>query len=767
MSALCQSRRMPRSNGRHRNGVLNYLIGWNRSRIRGRKVTGCNKSALAGSRSIASSMDDRQSCKRKPVCVETSPQGGGGMRAYLLATTAAAALLAAMPAYAQDATWLLNPGSRTFNTATNWNPAVVPTNTAIFGASNTTLISFQPFTTTSIGTLQFNPDAPAYFFATSDGLFTSISVTGAGIVDNSANAPTFIVGNQANLSFRNASTAGDATIITNAGGITIFADSATGGNARLIANAGGVFDISSLSTGGMTAGSIEGGGTFQLGSKQLTVGSNNLSTTVSGVIADTAGGSLVKTGTGILALSGTNTYTGPTTVDAGVLIVNGSIASSSLTTVNSGAVLLGSGTVGSTVINAGGFLVPGNSPGTMTVAGDLTIQRNAFYVVQVNPLMASRINVSGSASLDGTVAAVFFPGIYLSRSYTILTADNRRTGRFEDLATFGLPRNFRARLDYFNNTVDLNLRSQLIGDGVFPFQPIAPLPPTAGLPPIAGLPSTPEDPPAPPPPPFTSNQLSVGRAIDNFFNNGGTLPPTFVSLYGLSGSNLIIALDQLSGEPATGAQKVAFQLTEQFLNVMLDPFVDGRSGIGGADHPALGFAPERETMPPDIAQAYASVFKAPPAPAPVYESRWTAWGGAYGGSNRTTGDLAVSGSHDLSARTVGGAAGLDYHLTPDTVAGFALAGGGTDWSLAQGLGGGKSDAFQAGVYGATRWGPAYLAAAFAFTNHWMSTDRTAVGDHLTANFNAQSYGGRIESGYRFATIYGGITPYAAIQAQSF
>src|SRR5215467_1833256 len=193
---------------------------------------------------------------------ESPQRGASGMRAYLLATTAAAALLAAMPAYAQDATWLLNPGSSTFNTATNWNPAVVPTGTAIFGASNTTLISFQPFTTTSIGTLQFNPDAPAYFFATSDGLFTSISVTGAGIVDNSASAPTFIVGNQANLSFRNASTAGNATIITDAGGITIFADSATGGNARLIANARfntvGVFDISSLSTGGMTAGSIEG-----------------------------------------------------------------------------------------------------------------------------------------------------------------------------------------------------------------------------------------------------------------------------------------------------------------------------------------------------------------------------------------------------------------------------------------------------------------------------------------------------------------------------
>ena len=100
--------------------------------------------------------------------------------------------------------------------------------------------------------------------------------------------------------------------------------------------------------------------------------------------------------------------------------------------------------------------------------------------------------------------------------------------------------------------------------------------------------------------------------------------------------------------------------------------------------------------------------------------------------------------------------------------GFALAGGGTNWSLAQGIGGGKSDAFQAGVYGTARSGSAYLAAALAFTNHWMSTDRFAfAGDHLSASFNAQSFGGRVEGGYRFATIYGGLTPYAAIQSQTF
>jgi outer membrane autotransporter protein len=173
-------------------------------------------------------------------------------------------------------------------------------------------------------------------------------------------------------------------------------------------------------------------------------------------------------------------------------------------------------------------------------------------------------------------------------------------------------------------------------------------------------------------------------------------------------------------------------------------------------------------VPPAIALAYASVFKEPRAQlAPIYEPRWTAWGGAYGGSNRTTGDIAIIGSHDLSASTVGFAAGLDYHYTPNTVLGFALAGGGTNWSLSQGLGGGKSDAFQAGIYGATKYGPTYLAASFAFANHWMSTDRLAVGDHLTAKFDAQSYSGRLEGGYRFATPYLGITPYAAIQAQSF
>ena len=62
---------------------------------------------------------------------------------------------------------------------------------------------------------------------------------------------------------------------------------------------------------------------------------------------------------------------------------------------------------------------------------------------------------------------------------------------------------------------------------------------------------------------------------------------------------------------------------------------------------------------------------------------------------------------------------------------------------------------QAGIYGATRWGPAYVAVDFAFTNHWMSTDHLAFG------------GGRLEGGYRFQMLLAGVAPYAVIPAQSF
>ena len=122
---------------------------------------------------------------------------------------------------------------------------------------------------------------------------------------------------------------------------------------------GGYSDtINGLTGSGTVDNSVSGTPTF-------TVGGNNVSSAFSGVIKNTAGTlALVKTGTGALTLSGTDAYTGATTVSFGTLLVNGSIASSSGVSVASGATLGGSGSV--PTISGAGLVSVGNSPGILT-----------------------------------------------------------------------------------------------------------------------------------------------------------------------------------------------------------------------------------------------------------------------------------------------------------------------------------------------------------------------------------------------------------------
>ena len=96
--------------------------------------------------------------------------------------------------------------------------------------------------------------------------------------------------------------------------------------------------------------------------------------------------------------------------------------------------------------------------------------------------------------------ANFGAGTFLEHTYTILTAIGGRIGTFAALTTSGLPADFKANLTYPGNTAVLNLTADLI-------PPVPPIPPT------------------PPAPPLSINQRNVANAIDNFFNNGGALPP--------------------------------------------------------------------------------------------------------------------------------------------------------------------------------------------------------------------------------------------------
>jgi outer membrane autotransporter protein len=81
----------------------------------------------------------------------------------------------------------------------------------------------------------------------------------------------------------------------------------------------------------------------------------------------------------------------------------------------------------------------------------------------------------------------------------------------------------------------------------------------------------------------------------------------------------------------------------------------------------------------------------------------------------------------------------------------------------------SSARFQAGVYGSHKWGAAYLSGALSYNFHDVTTNRTvtiAGTDGLEARFRADGVGARLESGYRYAAPWLGITPYAAAQVQS-
>ena len=145
--------------------------------------------------------------------------------------------LTVTPVYGQNATWLLSPGSSDFNTGANWSPATVPTGTATFGASNTTSLTFSSVDTI-IGSMQFNAGAPAYSFAVSSAL----EFNGAGIVNNSANAPAINNAGGGGTFFENASTAGNAIITTNGSGSFVeFANASTAGSASITNSTGGYF----------------------------------------------------------------------------------------------------------------------------------------------------------------------------------------------------------------------------------------------------------------------------------------------------------------------------------------------------------------------------------------------------------------------------------------------------------------------------------------------------------------------------------------------
>src|SRR5665213_3126101 len=222
-------------------------------------------------------------------------------------------------------------------------------------------------------------------------------------------------------------------------------------------------------------------------------------------------------------------------------------------------------------------------------------------MIQVSPMLAGLtkvMGVSGAATLGGaTVDAVFLPGSFVNRQYTILTATGGVSGTFNPVVVSNVT-NIQSTLTYDANDVFLNIK--------LAFNP----PPSGSL---------------------NINQQNVANTLSSFFNATGSIPAAFAAL---SPGGLTIA----SGELGTGVIQSSIKADDLFLNLLLDPTIAGRaggftnpgSGASGYadDDQAQAYAARRRTTPSER-DAYAMATKAPLlASAPV--NRWSVWGAAYG-----------------------------------------------------------------------------------------------------------------------------------------
>jgi fibronectin-binding autotransporter adhesin len=147
--------------------------------------------------------------------------------------------------------------------------------------------------------------------------------------------------------------------------------------------------------GSATVGGLAGTGNLALQDKattpaavNLTAGGDGDSTTFSGVIS--GAGSILKTGTGTLALSAANTYTGGTTISTGaIVLVNSNAAQNSTITVNTDNGLAFTAALGSATF------------GGLSGSGKFALQDQAASPAAVNITVGGN---SGSTSYSGVMS---------------------------------------------------------------------------------------------------------------------------------------------------------------------------------------------------------------------------------------------------------------------------------------------------------------------------------------------------------------------------
>ncbi|WKT92260.1 autotransporter domain-containing protein [Brucella anthropi] len=464
-------------------------------------------------------------------------------------------------------------------------------------------------------------------------------------------------------------------------------------------------------------------------------------------------GEIIKEGTNTLTLTGdSSNYDGLTTVKRGKLIVGDALGNGKLggdVTVSDGATLGGYGTLGSGAgslvsIQSGGILSPGNSIGTLTINGDLTLQAGSFLMTELaGDGSADLVNVTGRANIVGShlVITALDPEVsyQAGQKYNILSAGSLVSGQFADVTSNSAFLTFTLDPEQSLNAFNVALTPKT----------------------TEPEPNKPEPGEKPEPSPLfttvanTNNQFATAQALDSLSQTGSSLA-LYNRLLMLSADEARAAYDNLSGE-AYAAAKGALINQSQFINSAITNRLQQANG----STPTAPVATMNYVSEAKQSQAFDVV-----TPQTDTEDLYTGWGYAYGAWSEQD---STSNTGRMKSSVGGFVTGIDRLVYENWRLGLLAGYSHTSFNVDSRASSGSSDNYILGAYTGTEWqlsnGNALaFSSGLAYTWHQIEMNRSvafpAFGDNLNADYDAGTFQIFGELGYKIRLPKAVIEPYA-------
>ncbi len=506
------------------------------------------------------------------------------------------------------------------------------------GGGNSTFTNEQAGTVT--GTLTQAVDLTGTGTVTNRGTITTtgfgngVNITGAaGVVNNSGSITsanglgvvTFGGGTVTNAQGGSITSSTGSVQFTTIGGTFINAGTVTSNLTNTVFIGSPQGDIVELQPTGIFNGNILGNG----GNDTLRFG---------GTGAGTFNLAEIDTGTDTLKYQSFETFS----------VTGGEWTFNNTTTVPfaiNGGTVKGTGTFGGITANAGGTLAPGNSIGTLNVAGNVVFAPGSIYQVEINENGTSdQIVATGTATINGgTVQLLPEAGTYATpQTYTILTAAGGVAGVFTNLAVANNFAFLNPTLVYGANNVQLTI-GQAAAFG------------TAA---------------------FTRNQQQTAAVLTGLTGTAtGTLQTALANLTIQTGPGARSAFESLNGEiHVAGASAALLNINHVADTMRRGDGAFSRRGTSTAN--AGGYVQLAQATLGQTATDAADVLvaAAPGAAARNLEgaegSPWTYWTTALGSRGQIDGD---GNGNKTDHDQIGVAAGAEYRLSDNSSAGLSVA----------------------------------------------------------------------------------------------